>query len=383
MPPGTFSDTHIARLRRVHGRVLPAAGLMTASLLYSTRFANEWYAASAITLTLALFAGTVALMLWPHRTLYTLRITVFALLLGLNAGVFGSYMEAIHGGLPSHLQLSGSLYGVSIVILVVHTLFTPLGARFVGLAVWIGTTFVALAGLALYWNAGGAMEEALLETMRFVISGGVTLGFMEIFSQLSMAQLRAEVQNSLLEYRANTDVLTEMPNRRAFQAQSQKEFDVERRQDSPMSLITIDIDCFKAINDLYGHDAGDRVLQQVARVIRSMSAPPHYPMRWGGDEFAVLLPGCDLDRARQVAERLRGGIEALRDQTNGSTVSIGIALYRAGDNPDTLFKRADQGLYRAKELGRNRVEASPLNAYPALPLDDGAAIRQLASNPRA
>jgi diguanylate cyclase (GGDEF)-like protein len=380
--PGTFSDAHIERLRRVHGRVLPAGGVMTASLLYSTEFANDWYAAAAIILTVALFAGAAALQLWPHHTLRTLRVTVGALLVGLNAGVFGSYQEAIHSGIARHLQLSGSLYGVSIVIMIVHMLFTPLGARFVGLGVWLGTTFVALTGLLLYWDAGGSMQEAILETMRFVLSGGVTLGFMEIFSQLSGVQLRAEVQNSLLEYRANTDVLTELPNRRAFQAQSQQEFDARQRLQSPMSLIAIDIDCFKSINDLYGHDAGDRVLQQVAGVIRLLSEPPHYPMRWGGDEFAVLLPGCDLEQAQALAERLRSGIEALREETNGATVSIGIALYREGDSPDTLLKRADQGLYRAKDLGRNRVEASPQHAYPALPIDDNREICQIASNPR-
>ena len=266
MPPGTFSDTHIARLRRVHGRVLPAAGLMTASLLYSTRFANEWYAASAITLTLALFAGTVALMLWPHRTLYTLRITVFALLLGLNAGVFGSYMEAIHGGLPSHLQLSGSLYGVSIVILVVHTLFTPLGARFVGLAVWIGTTFVALAGLALYWTPAARWKRP--SWRRWLCDlGRCDAGIHgDLFAAIDGPAPRRGA-NSLLEYRANTDVLPNAQPRRVSGAKPEG-IRLERRQDSPMSLITIDIDCFKAINDLYGHDAGDRVLQQVARVIR-------------------------------------------------------------------------------------------------------------------
>jgi diguanylate cyclase (GGDEF)-like protein len=355
---------------------------MTASLLYSTKFANEWYAAAAIILTIAMFAGAVALRLWPHETLRILRITVFAILLGLNAAVFGSYQEAIYGGIAAQLELSGSLYGISILIIVVHTLYATLGARFVGLGVWFETTLVALTGLTFYWDAGGSMQEPILETMRFVISGGVTLGFMEIFSQLSAVQLRSELQNSLLEYRANTDALTDLPNRRAFYADCKKEFDEGRRRENAMSLIVIDIDCFKAVNDLCGHDAGDRVLQQVAGVIRSMISSSHYPVRWGGDEFAVLLPGHDLKRAHAVAERLRAGIGALGENIHGATVSIGIALYGNGDRLDTLFKRADRGLYRAKDLGRNRVETSPDHDYSDQPGDAASELHHLTPTPR-
>jgi diguanylate cyclase (GGDEF)-like protein len=181
----------------------------------------------------------------------------------------------------------------------------------------------------------------------------------------------------VLEYRANTDALTDLPNRRSFHAQSQTEFDVLLRLESPMSLIVIDIDCFKAVNDLYGHDAGDRVLQQVAASIRSMCAPNYYPVRWGGDEFAMLLPGCDLKQARAVAERLRANIEGMGERINGATVSIGIALYHEGDTLGTLFKRADRGLYRAKSLGRNRAEASPDQAYS----EDAGELRHLTPTP--
>lgn len=368
---GEHSDAHIERLRKVHSRVLPAGCVMTASLLFSTHFSNSLYAASTIILTLALLAASLALQLWPRSTLRTLRITLFAVLLGLNTGVAGSFQEAINTDPAADLQLSDWLFGTSLLIMVVHTLYGPLGARFAALALWIEASVVALVGLLFYWDAGGRMEEATLETMRFVIAGGVTLGVMEVFSQLSAVQLRAEVQNSLLEYRAYTDALTELPNRRSFQAQTKKQFYAERRRESPMSLIAVDIDCFKGINDAHGHDTGDRVLQHIAGAIRSMTEPSHYPVRWGGDEFAVLLPGCDLDQAKVVAERLRAGIEALGERTNGATVSIGVALYQEGDHLERLFKRADQGLYRAKNLGRNRVEVGPEQSYATLPIEDG------------
>lgn len=367
---GGHSEARLERLRRVHCRVLPAGCVITASLFYSTEFSNKLYATSAVILTLSLLVATLALHLWPQLTLRTLRISVFTVLLGINAGMVGAYQEAIHHGGEANLQLSGWVYGLSLLIIVVHTLYSPLGARFTALALWFETTVVALVGLAFFWNSGGPMEQPLLETMRFVIAGGVTIGVMQVFSQISAVQLRAEVQNSLLEYRAYTDALTELPNRRAFQTQSRKQFDAARHANRPLSLIAIDIDCFKAINDVHGHDTGDRVLQKIAGVIRQMTGPSNYPVRWGGDEFAVLLPGCDQEQALSVAERLRAGIGALGEQTNHSTVSIGVALYRDGDSLEQLFRRADRGLYRAKAMGRNRVEIAAQQSPAELPIKD-------------
>ncbi len=169
-----------------------------------------------------------------------------------------------------------------------------------------------------------------------------------------------------LRQQSAIDGLTGIANRRTFDAGLAEEWARTRRQKQPLSLIMADIDHFKHYNDQYGHQAGDRCLQQVARCLRdSLHRAGDLAARYGGEEFAVILPGLGPDEARAVAEKLRQNVEALglaHDSPGGLdrvTVSLGVASVR----PDTdatsadLVARADQALYRAKRDGRNRVVA--------------------------
>jgi diguanylate cyclase (GGDEF)-like protein len=162
---------------------------------------------------------------------------------------------------------------------------------------------------------------------------------------------------------ANTDHLTRLYNRYKGWEVLEYELARARRYQRPLSIIIMDIDSFKNINDTYGHLAGDHILKAVARIARETVRSVDNLIRWGGEEFVVMLPDTELREALHVAERLREAIaetsiEILNAALN-ITVSLGVAQ-RDENTPDleTLLARADQAMYIAKYLGRNRVARS-------------------------
>ncbi|WP_120997406.1 GGDEF domain-containing protein [Stutzerimonas urumqiensis] len=159
---------------------------------------------------------------------------------------------------------------------------------------------------------------------------------------------------------ATTDVLTESSNRRHFFECAQREFDRAKLYAAPMAFLLLDIDDFKRINDTHGHHVGDLVLQQIARCGASVLRRGDLFGRIGGEEFAVLLPGCVPELADQIAKRLQREIQRLSFQTAvshfGVTASFGLTSLRASDATlHEMFARADAAMYRAKRLGKNQV----------------------------
>lgn len=156
---------------------------------------------------------------------------------------------------------------------------------------------------------------------------------------------------------STTDALTGLYNRRFLDATLATEFTRAERGQSALSVLMIDIDHFKQFNDTHGHDQGDRVLQMVSRCMRDSVRPFDFACRYGGEEFAAILPGMDGAAARQAAEKLR--LTVAQTEVDGLRVhiSIGLASFPlvAVLFPDALIKAADAALYRAKESGRNRV----------------------------
>lgn len=131
------------------------------------------------------------------------------------------------------------------------------------------------------------------------------------------------------------------------------------RERTPAGVIMLDLDKFKAINDTYGHPAGDKVLQAVARGCQGVLRAGNSISRWGGEEFLVIVPNVDASGLQSVAERLRWAIAGLSvAPARRVTASFGTAMIQPGDSPETVLQRADQALYRAKEQGGNRVEAA-------------------------
>lgn len=159
-----------------------------------------------------------------------------------------------------------------------------------------------------------------------------------------------------LEQMTITDDLTGTYNRRKLEEVLQHEMDRSTRDGHPLTMLMIDIDHFKTINDNYGHDIGDAVLIAMARLLDRHLRETDTLVRFGGEEFIILLPGSTIDIALVVAERLRQAVaENTFEKAGRVTASFGIAQHSPGDNRDSFIKRADEKLYEAKKGGRNRV----------------------------
>jgi len=164
------------------------------------------------------------------------------------------------------------------------------------------------------------------------------------------------------QQRVYSDPLTGLHNRRFFENQLGLELERSLRTGQPLALLFVDLDHFKRVNDERGHEVGDLVLQHAARLMLQHLRRIDQVFRWGGEEFALLLPGTGRDDAMHTADRLRGVIERTPLILPGDgrvplTVSVGVALApeHAQGGERALLRHADQALYRAKETGRNRV----------------------------
>ncbi len=178
-------------------------------------------------------------------------------------------------------------------------------------------------------------------------------------------QIASALQNAHLYELAMVDGLTGLFVRRYFDARIEEEIERSRRYGTPFSVIMLDVDDFKNLNDTYGHLVGDRVLRAIANIIKAQVRGVDTAARYGGEEMAVILPRTEMVGAYNLAERIREGIAELRITTDddpprslGVTASLGIAAFpesKAQDGVD-LVRRADRALYRAKKTGKNRVE---------------------------
>ncbi|HEY6556160.1 MAG TPA: diguanylate cyclase [Polyangiaceae bacterium] len=198
-----------------------------------------------------------------------------------------------------------------------------------------------------FWaNLSGRMLEFEGETCLLV-------GAQDVTAQKELEQQLREL--------ATRDPLTGLWNRRQFMELAEREVKRVSRAEARLALCTLDADHFKRVNDAHGHAAGDRMLIAIARAAESVLRGSDVLARVGGEEFHVLLPDTDADGAEAVAERMRHAIAAVNVTENGCTirptVSIGVAVHRAGDDIESLMRRADDALYRAKQQGRNRTVA--------------------------
>lgn len=155
------------------------------------------------------------------------------------------------------------------------------------------------------------------------------------------------------------DLLTDVYSRRYFFELLKGEISKAQRKEYMFSVIMFDIDHFKKVNDTYGHDKGDYVLKTIADIVKSSIRKADALSRIGGEEFTILLPDTNIDKATALAERVRRSVEDYKfDVVGRATISLGVTEFKADDSSDTLFKRVDEAMYLAKNSGRNCVKVN-------------------------
>jgi len=197
-------------------------------------------------------------------------------------------------------------------------------------------------------------EEALTEQLNTLVE---RVKRMEQESEV--AEKRIEEQRQ----RALRDVLTQLPNREAYDLRLHQEFERWKRYQRPLALVVCDIDFFKRINDGYGHLAGDKVLRIIAKTLAKRLRETDFIARYGGEEFVILMPETGTEQSLLVAEGIREAIATcpfhFKDEKVEITMSFGVTEFIDGDEPESGFARGDKALYAAKEGGRNRCVVAP------------------------
>ena len=266
--------------------------------------------------------------------------------------------------------LAGDARGVVPSVLAMILFFGTFGlsvAEVIGIGIYALLAFACAVAATTRYNAGpfGYLDAAYALMVLIVLGGSIALNLRIQRIRARLREQREALAHALAVNRelATRDELTGLPNRRAMQDLMGLEHRRSVRSGRPMLLAQLDIDHFKRINDAHGHATGDRALQAFASVVRASVRDTDVLARWGGEEFVLLLSETRLDDARDLLERLRHAVATMEiphtDGTLRMTVSIGVAVHLPGDTVDLTLERADQALYTAKSLGRNRIAVAP------------------------
>jgi diguanylate cyclase len=210
-------------------------------------------------------------------------------------------------------------------------------------------------------SENGQSNESLAEMVADVI-GDMVRANQSLQSKLETAESRLEQQAAEIEAhisRSLTDPLTGLPNRREFNDRLEERMAAWNRRGEPFSLLMLDVDHFKKLNDRYGHPAGDQVLAAISRALRGAVRREDAVVRYGGEEFAILLPNTSLDQIARVVQNIHDAVTRVVVDHNGqkiaATISGGAAAIATHEQEASLIERADAALYAAKAAGRNRT----------------------------
>ncbi len=344
--------------------------------------------ASRLTMAVLLFIGLLSYNQPPdeldQRPTARTWLTWIGLFVLIDVAV-GIIAYSPYAGYPAvRLSMEGGALVFSvlnILALLMRRIRSPLMVIFGISVAWFGLSSLAFI-LGRPWNHMWWLAHAIFAGGFFLLSFGVvrafrtTRSFSTIYSQEELmtrlseavagtqsALLEVQRANQKLEHLAATDPLTGAGNRRQFTERIESEIARSLRTGAALSLLSVDLDRFKEINDLYGHQAGDEILCDFVKKCRQAIRPYDFVARVGGEEFVVLLPGASLEAACAVGERLRvaiaGNTFRIGNHPITLTISIGVSEFgRDGDNLDALLQASDQRLYRAKHEGRNCVIAA-------------------------
>ena len=210
-----------------------------------------------------------------------------------------------------------------------------------------------------WWLINIQRESVTLNKMNRMIYSIITINIITILLTLLLVFLSVSIFQKRLKSMAMVDALTGICNRQVFEISLEKALFQYKRKKSPFSLLMIDIDFFKSINDFHGHLVGDQVLIKTVETIKDNVRKSDNFSRWGGEEFIVLAFDCNHSQAIELAEKIRSSIECnkIARYPDGSalTISIGVSEIKENDNHSSLIQRADDALYKAKTMGRNCV----------------------------
>ncbi len=392
----SYSATEIAFLMVACQQAVLGVGWLAGAALLpeARRAALNWAAYAGLSaLSLALFVVSVKPGIEPVRAVANLCIVVS--LVALQRGVWAFF------GLPRAWRWHAAVLALALAV-TIFGLDPAYGAWRVmlisgalsALCLSVGWDLQreARARMELRWGAVLAVPLLLgglvfgLRAARALISPGTIVaevtadsglnvgaafGYLVIALVFQLTLVALVVTRGVVELRRSSryDALTGLLNRRAMQEALEEQLQRSRRLGEPFSLLMIDIDHFKAINDAQGHAAGDRALQHLGTLLAAQMRDIDRVGRWGGEEFVVLLPGTALAQAQDAAERLRERVQALpprwQEQAVALTLSLGLSEWGgAADELAALLERADTALYRAKAAGRNRVESEPPPGVP-------------------
>ncbi len=248
-----------------------------------------------------------------------------------------------------------------------NVVYRTVGRSFLLFAILMFVRMIGVLAFSGVYSPEWIQSVSFMVFLIFAVVWG--FNYMVLNSERMHEELR-EKESELREL-ATTDFLTGLGNKRTFEEFANAELKRSRRYNIPTSLILIDLDHFKKINDTFGHAVGDKVLAQIGSLLKRMTRQHDHVARLGGEEFGLLVTHTDLNAAHLVAEAFRREIQQL-DIRHGDgriavTSSFGVGVLAEGDTLESLMERADSNLYKAKRLGRNRVVSEPGTNLRLLP----------------
>ena len=294
----------------------------------------------ALELLLTTTALAVRVMSVAAATRVTFLCTTAYFLVGLN--------HQFWWFVPHYQMLSESTFWFAVLYATAFIAFR--GERAIQVCAGIFAASLVICGvqLGLLGGRGQLTFRMVASCVQFLISSGVL-----VVAQYAVGKLRQQLDQ--VRAAAYLDALTGLPNRRYAQGQLEDLLAAGRS----FSLVMLDIDHFKQVNDTYGHQAGDMVLRETARVVGRHLHGTQFMARWGGEEFVLVLPGLHKREGKQLAEAARRDLyEHVFDQVGGLTASFGVSEFAAGDDLEKVMRRADAALYAAKRQGRNGVRVA-------------------------
>jgi diguanylate cyclase len=355
------------RKRRIY-LVLLLLGALGAAISFAQNALSPYGTPSIAGAAVAIFGACLALAgLTRWRRIDTdrlERILIAAATLVLAGAIaFGLY--ATPDGGPQAQNVAAMMLWVPLLFVFCAIAFDGATSLRYSLAIYVLLVALTLPH-AFATMSGTGLVDGLHFLLQAYLAYAVTIVALYFFSDIEQRAFTMEETARTMRRLANTDALTALANRRQCEEQLASELRRAERYSRVFSVLMIDIDGFKELNDRFGHLAGDDVLVDMARRIERMVRASDLIARWGGEEFLLLAPETGLEDARRLAEMTRHHIDTnVLAERHHVTISVGVASYRGGDTVQSVVARADAALYLAKRGGRNQVKVEIVPAPTA------------------